>query len=98
MTFTAFIPQRLFAAGRAYGVDVSGANCLGYRTFVELTGSDDGFTKLNSPDDQPASGPAFDTDGDGEAKAVWGVQFRNSQWSRQALMFGRLALSAGRRA
>jgi hypothetical protein len=58
VTFTAFIPQRFFAAGRAYGVDVSGANCLGYRTFVELTGSDDGFTKLNSPDDQPASGPA----------------------------------------
>lgn len=51
VTSTAFIPQRLFAAGRAYGVDVSGANCLGSRTFVELTGADDGFTKLNSPDD-----------------------------------------------
>ena len=91
VTFTAFIPERLFAAGRAHGADVSGANCLGYRTFVELTGSDDGFTKLNSRDDQPAIEPAFDTDGDGDADAMWGFQIRNSQWSRQALMFGRLA-------
>ena len=90
VTFTAYIPERLFEAGRAHGVEVDGANCLGYRTYVELTGSEDGFFKLNSPDDQPAIDAMFDTDGDGSGDALWAFRIRNSQWSRQSLMFGRV--------
>lgn len=90
VTFTAYIPERLFEAGRAHGVEVDGANCLGYRTYVELTGSEDGFFKLNTPDDQPVVDPSFDVDGDGSGDALWAFRIRNSQWSRQSLMFGRV--------
>lgn len=95
VAFTAYIPEALFAAGRAHGIDVDGANCLGYRTYVELTGSDDGFDKLNVPTDQPQANAAFDVDGDGNADLVWGFRIRNSQWSRQALMFGRVESDIG---
>lgn len=89
-SFTAFMPEALFVAAREHGVDVTGASCLGYRTYVELTGSDDGFHKLNDPDDQPQAYEAFDVDGDGAADAMWSFRITNSDWSRQALMFGKV--------
>ena len=88
--FTAFIPEALFSLARDNGVDVSGDNCLGYRSYVELTGSDDGFHKLNVPADQPQALPAFDVDGDGVADPMWNYRITNSEWSRQALMFGKI--------
>ncbi|HJP34116.1 MAG: hypothetical protein QF689_08790 [Candidatus Latescibacteria bacterium] len=89
-SFSAFIPEALFAAGREHGVDVTGDNCLGYRSYVELTGSDDGFFKLNVPDDEPQAYEAFDVDGDGNADPMWSYRITNSQWSRQSLMFGKI--------
>ncbi len=89
-SFSAFIPEALFVAAREYGVDVTGENCLGYRSYVELTGSEDGFHKLNVPADQPQPAPTFDVDGDGEADPMWSYRITNSQWSRQALMFGKI--------
>ena len=88
--FTAFIPEALFSLARDNGVDVSGDNCLGYRSYVELTGSDDGFHKLTVPADQPQAQPAFDVDGDGVADPMWNYRITNSEWSRQALMFGKI--------
>lgn len=88
--FTAFIPEALFAAARAFGVDVVGENCGGYRSFVELTGSSDGFHKLNVPDNEPQALETFDLDGDGAADPMWSYRITNSQWSRQSLMFGKI--------
>lgn len=89
-SFTAFIPEALFALARDNGVDVTGENCLGYRSYVELTGSEDGFFKLNTPPDAPQEYAAFDVDGDGAADPMWNYRITNSQWSRQALMFGKV--------
>jgi hypothetical protein len=89
--FTAFIPESLFAAARQHGVDVTGDNCLGYRSYVELTGSDDGFFKLNVPADEAQANEAFDVDGDGEGDPMWSYRITNSEWSRQSLMFGKIA-------
>jgi hypothetical protein len=69
---------------------VTGDNCLGYRSYVELTGSDDGFFKLNVPDDEPQAYEAFDVDGDGNADPMWSYRITNSPWSRQSLMFGKI--------
>jgi hypothetical protein len=88
--FTAFIPEALFAAARQHGVDVTGDNCLGYRSFVELTGSDDGFFQLNVPPDSAQPNVAFDVDGDGSDDPMWSYRITNSQWSRQSLMFGKI--------
>lgn len=95
-TFTAHIPEALFAAARAHGVEVTGQACLGYRSFVELSGSDDGFTRLNLPPDAPQANPAFDL-GDGQADPMWSYRIANSQWSRQSLMFGRIEDGAATR-
>ena len=94
VNFTAYIPEALFAAAREHGVDVAGDNCLGYRSYVELTGSDDGFFKLNVPADEPEAKAAFDVDGDGDADLMWSYRITNSQWSRQSLMFGKIESDA----
>lgn len=88
--FDAYIPERLFAFARATGFDVSGDNCMGYRTYVELAGSDEGFFKLNVPADAPVADAAFDVDGDGSADPLWHYRIVNSTWSRQVLTFGRI--------
>jgi len=88
-TFHAFIPERLFAAGRANGVDVTGENCLGYRTYLQLTGSSNGFFKLNSPTTSAFTDANFDSDGDGSADAIWRYKIANSTWSRQVIGFGK---------
>ena len=88
-TFHAFIPERLFAAGRANGVDVTGENCLGYRTYVQLTGSTNGFFKLNSPPSAAFADANFDSDGDGTPDAIWRFKIANSTWSRQVMGFGK---------
>ncbi len=88
-TFHAFIPERLFAAGRANGVDVTGENCLGYRTYLQLTGSSNGFFKLNSPPTSAFTDANFDSDGDGSADAIWRYKIANSTWSRQVIGFGK---------
>lgn len=88
--FDAYIPERLFAFARANGFDVSGDNCMGYRTYVELTGSDEGFFRLNTPVDSPTAAAAFDVDGDGSADPIWHYRIVNSTWSRQVLTFGRI--------
>ena len=88
-TFHAFIPERLFAAGRANGVDVTGENCLGYRTYVQLTGSTNGFFKLNSPPSTAFADANFDSDGDGTPDAIWRFKIASSTWSRQVMGFGK---------
>jgi sugar lactone lactonase YvrE len=88
-TFHAFIPERLFAAGRSNGVDVTGENCLGYRTYLQLTGSSNGFFKLNSPTTSAFADANFDSDGDGSADAIWRYKIANSTWSRQVIGFGK---------
>ena len=93
--FNAFIPEALFVAAREHGVDVTGGNCLGYKSYVELTGSDDGFHKLNVPEDQPQANAAFDIDGDGNADPMWSYRITNSEWSRQSLMFGKIDSDPG---
>ncbi|MFT7687220.1 MAG: hypothetical protein ACI9FB_002572 [Candidatus Azotimanducaceae bacterium] len=86
--FTAYMQESFFEFARANGVNTSGGECLGYRTFVELTGSDDGFERLNSPIESAASLSNFDVDGDGNADAMWQFRITNSEWSRQTLSFG----------
>jgi len=92
--FTAFMPESFFQFARDNGVDVTGANCLGYRAFVELTGSDDGFFKLNDPSDQPFVDAGFDIDGDNESDEMWRFRITNSTWSRQTLSFGQISSGA----
>ncbi|NDB77477.1 MAG: hypothetical protein EB141_17855, partial [Verrucomicrobia bacterium] len=93
-TFHAFIPERLFAAGRSNGVDVTGENCLGYRTYVQLTGSSNGFFKLNDPPSSAFTDANFDSDGDGSPDAIWRYKIANSTWSRQVIGFGKAESSA----
>jgi hypothetical protein len=88
--FTAFMQESFFVFARENGVEVTGESCLGYRAYVELTGSNDGFAKLNDPVDQPHSMSTFDADGDGNADAMWRFRITNSTWSRQILSFGRV--------
>ncbi len=88
--FTAFMPEAFFEFARANGVEVTGANCLGYRAFVELTGTEEGFFKLNDPSDQPVYDPNFDIGGDGSADPIWRFRITNSTWSRQVLTFGKV--------
>lgn len=92
--FDAFIPESFFAFARANGVEVTGANCLGYRAYVELTGSDEGFFKLNDPVDEPFANANFDADGDGNPDALWHYRIVNASWSRQVLTFGRIAAAS----
>jgi len=87
-SFNAFLPETLFQFGRDNGVDVTGADCLGYRTFVELTGSSDGFFKLNTPTNQAFVDSNFDIDGNGSGDAMWRFRITNAKWSRQVLAFG----------
>ena len=89
------MPEAFFAFGRANGVDVTGADCLGYRGFSELAGSEDGFFKLNSPPDQPFTNLNFDIDGNGQADPMWSFRITNSAWSRQVLQFGKATAAAG---
>jgi hypothetical protein len=89
--FTAFMQESFFEFARENGVDVTGESCLGYRAYVELNGSDDGFTKLNDPVDQPAELTTFDADGDGNPDPMWQYRITNSTWSRQVLAFGKAA-------
>lgn len=89
-TFAAFMQEAFFEYARENGVDVTGESCLGYRTYVELTGSDDGFTKLNDPVDQPVELALFDADGDGNADPMWQYRITNSTWSRQVISFGKV--------
>ncbi|MFT5088944.1 MAG: hypothetical protein ACI906_005010 [Candidatus Latescibacterota bacterium] len=88
--FDAFIPESFFEFARANGVEVTGANCLGYRAYVELTGSDEGFFKLNEPVDEVFADANFDADGDGAPDPLWHYRIVNSSWSRQVLTFGRI--------
>lgn len=88
--FTAFMPEDFFEFARANGVEVTGADCLGYRAFVDLTGSEDGFFKLNDPSDQPVLDENFDINGDGQADGMWRFRITNSTWSRQVLSFGKI--------
>ena len=89
--FNAFMPEKFFVFARDNGVDVNGANCLGYRTYVELTGSDEGFFKLNTPTDQVYEDPNFDIDGNGQADPMWRYRISNTTWSRQTLSFGKVS-------
>lgn len=88
--FTAFMPEAFFAFARSQGVEVTGETCLGYRAYVELTGSDEGFHRLNDPPSQPVTDESFDIDGLPGADPQWRFRITNSQWSRQALMFGQV--------
>lgn len=88
--FTAYMPEAFFEFGRANGVDVTGESCLGYRAYVELTGSDEGFQRLNDPPSMPQAAASFDVDGDGAPDPMWHFRITNSQWSRQALLFGKV--------
>ena len=87
-SFTAFMPEAFFQFARDHGVDVTGGDCLGYRSYVALTGSDEGFFKLNDPEDMPFADANFDIDGDDQADDMWRYRITNSTWSRQALQFG----------
>ena len=89
-SFTAYMPESFFAYARENGVEVDGANCLGYRSYVELMGSDDGFFKLNDPTDMPFEDPGFDINGDGTDDEMWRFRITNSEWSRQVLQFGQV--------
>jgi hypothetical protein len=88
--FTAFMPEDFFQFARDNGVDVTGGDCLGYRAFVELTGSDEGFFKLNDPSDEPFVDSGFDADGNGESDEMWRFRITNATWSRQVLSFGKV--------
>lgn len=92
--FTAFMPEDFFVFARDNGVDVNGANCLGYRTYVELTGSDEGFFKLNTPTDQPYDDPNFDIDGNSQPDPIWRYRISNTTWSQQALSFGKIGTAS----
>lgn len=87
--FTAFMPEAFFEFARENGVEVTGADCLGYRAFVELTGSDEGFFKLNDPADRAYVDDNFDVDGDGDPDEIWRYRITNATWSRQVLAFGK---------
>ncbi|MBT4161384.1 MAG: hypothetical protein HOC70_16030 [Gammaproteobacteria bacterium] len=87
-TFMAFMQESFFELARENGVDVTGESCLGYRSYVELTGSDDGFERLNSPIDQTTTLANFDTNGDGSLDEIWLYRITNSEWSEQVLAFG----------
>jgi hypothetical protein len=89
--FNAYMPEDFFVFARDNGVEVNGANCLGYRTYVELTGSDEGFFKLNTPTDLPYDDPNFDIDDNGQSDAIWRYRISNTTWSRQVLTFGKVS-------
>ncbi|MFH1569934.1 MAG: hypothetical protein ABIL09_18215 [Gemmatimonadota bacterium] len=86
--FTAYMPEALFAFARANGVEVTGEECLGYRAYVELTGGEEGFLRLNDPPSLPEDDANFDVDGDGAPDPMWRFRISNSQWSRQPILFG----------
>jgi len=88
--FTAFMQESFFEYARENGVDVTGESCLGYRAFVELSGNDEGFEKLNNPTDQPEELAGFDSDGDGKPDQMWQYRITNASWSRQVISFGKI--------
>lgn len=90
--FYAYMPEKFFEFARANGVDVTGANCLGYRTFEQLglNQAPNGFFKMNDPDTLAFVDSNFDVDGNSLADSIWRFRIHNEKWSTESIAFGKL--------